>query len=61
MNIEERLEYFKSIRECQDGTVVKWFIYNSRKEGLSNEQIVRELSIRNNMAIASSGYSILNK
>lgn len=61
MNIEERLEYFKALGECEDGTIVKWFIYNSKKEGLSNEQIVRELSIRNNMAVASSGYSILTK
>lgn len=51
MNTKEKLEYFKSLEECQDGTVVKWFIYNSRKEGATNEEIVRELSIRNNMAI----------
>ena len=60
MITQNKLEYFMALGEVSDGTVTKWFIYNARKDGLSDEQIVRELSIRNNMAVSSSSYAVLS-
>ena len=60
MDIQNKLQYFMTLEEVSDGTIVKWFIYNARKDGLSDEQIVRELSIRNNMAVSSSSYAVLS-
>ena len=59
MSVSEKLEYFKSLNEVEDGTNVKWFIFNSKKQGVTDEEIVRELQYRNNMAIASSSYTVL--
>ena len=60
MDILQKLEYFQSLGEIADGTIVKWFIYQARKDGLTDEQIVRELSIRNNMAVSSSSFAVLS-
>lgn len=59
MDVTTRIEYFKTLKECEDGTNIKWFIFNAKKQGATDEEIVRELQIRNNMAVASSSYAVL--
>ena len=51
MDILQKLNYFKELKKLDDGTNVSWFIYNLKKQGVSDKDIVRELLIRNNMVV----------
>ena len=51
MNIIQKLNYFRALKELDDGTNVSWFIYNLKKQGVSDKDIVRQLLIKNNMVV----------